>query len=258
MYWEDHPFDDILVLWNHAEDPNIMVREHWHNYYELLFLEEGEVTQTFDNHIALFRKGDVIVIAPKTVHSTFANVPNCRILVIQFRADLCEITLPDCAVQTAQNPRFSSIKALFELLEEEYRQDQPGREQMLRGGLMQLLALLHRLQPAVQTGKGSARQNRIFSYLEEHLEKPLSLREAARALGYTEEHLTTLVRQYSGYSFKQYMDNAKIILAIRLLIFERLPVQEIADRLGYSSASTFARAFRRITGKSPRQYAAGN
>lgn len=257
MYWENELFGEIMVLCNHAEDPAIMVREHWHNYYELLFLDEGEVTQTFDNHIALFQKGDVILIAPKTVHSTFANVPNCRILVVQFRADFCETGLADCAVQAGQNPNLFAMKQLFELLEKEYQQQQLGREEMLRGGLLQLLALLQRVQPAVQGGKVHARHNCIFTYLDEHLEQSLSLKEAAHALGYTEEHLTTLIRQYSGYSFKQYMDNSKIILAIRLLIFEKLPVQEISDRLGYTSASTFARAFRRITGKSPREYAAG-
>ncbi len=42
--------------------------------------------------------------------------------------------------------------------------------------------------------------------------------------------------------------------AERLLREERLPVAEVAHQLGYHDVSNFSRAFRRWTGRTPREY----
>ncbi|MGU9857312.1 helix-turn-helix domain-containing protein [Pseudomonas sp. LF245] len=40
-------------------------------------------------------------------------------------------------------------------------------------------------------------------------------------------------------------------LASQWLTLERLPIEEVAQRLGYTSQAAFSRAFKRITGKTP-------
>jgi len=40
-------------------------------------------------------------------------------------------------------------------------------------------------------------------------------------------------------------------LASQWLTLERLPIEEVAQRLGYTSQAAFSRAFKRITGSSP-------
>ena len=42
--------------------------------------------------------------------------------------------------------------------------------------------------------------------------------------------------------------------AERLLVEERLPVAEVAHQLGYHDVSNFSRAFRRWTGRTPREF----
>jgi len=54
-----------------------------------------------------------------------------------------------------------------------------------------------------------------------------------------------------GTSYSELLDEMRQSRAVRLLRADRLSVDEIADRLGYSDAANFARAFRRWTGTTP-------
>jgi AraC-like DNA-binding protein/lambda repressor-like predicted transcriptional regulator len=58
-----------------------------------------------------------------------------------------------------------------------------------------------------------------------------------------------------GTSFKELLNDARIHLACNYIEEGRLSVTEIAFVLGFSDTSTFSRAFKRWTGRSPRQYA---
>jgi AraC-like DNA-binding protein len=75
--------------------------------------------------------------------------------------------------------------------------------------------------------------------------------EIARRLGLSHR---TLARRLAdeGLSFSQILDELKVDLATRYLT-EGLSVSRIAWLLGYREVSAFTHAFKRWTGKSPRQ-----
>jgi AraC-like DNA-binding protein len=49
----------------------------------------------------------------------------------------------------------------------------------------------------------------------------------------------------------RYVTELRMRLASQWLTLERLPIEEVARRLGYTSQAAFSRAFKRITGKTP-------
>lgn len=73
-----------------------------------------------------------------------------------------------------------------------------------------------------------------------------------------EMHVTTrtLRRQLEafGVRYQELVNQVRLERAQRLLVSTRLPVEDIALRLGYSDPSNFGRAFRRWTGLSPSDY----
>jgi AraC-like DNA-binding protein len=66
-------------------------------------------------------------------------------------------------------------------------------------------------------------------------------------------HRRTLNRRLRihGTSFKALLDECRYDIARQLLRDTRLPVAEVAARLGYADAAAFSRAFRRWSGRSP-------
>jgi len=77
-----------------------------------------------------------------------------------------------------------------------------------------------------------------------------SLAEWARVIGTTERTLSRRCRHALGMSFNDWRQRLKLLTALSLLEAGH-PIQSIAYRLGYSTASAFIAMFRQLTGMSP-------
>lgn len=77
----------------------------------------------------------------------------------------------------------------------------------------------------------------------------------ARTLGMSARNLQRHLAE-EGTSFKDLLNDARMTLSRNYVEEGRLSVTEIAFVLGFADTSTFSRAFKRWTGRSPREYAA--
>lgn len=80
-----------------------------------------------------------------------------------------------------------------------------------------------------------------------------TLESVAKQLGTSDRTLQRRLAD-SGTSFKDLVDDVKCSLARELLTTSKIPIAEIGFVLGFSDTSTFYRAFRRWTGKTPADY----
>lgn len=75
------------------------------------------------------------------------------------------------------------------------------------------------------------------------------------------EHVSsrTLIRRLKdeGTTYQQLLDEVRQELACWLLLQTDLPIEAIADRLGYEDTSNFSRTFRRWQGMTPREFRVG-
>ena len=58
----------------------------------------------------------------------------------------------------------------------------------------------------------------------------------------------------SDTSYQKIKDNLRREMAIRQLTEQRMTVEQVAERVGYSESRSFTRAFRHWTGVTPREY----
>lgn len=93
----------------------------------------------------------------------------------------------------------------------------------------------------------------VRSYLEIHLESDPDIDTAAGALGYSRRTLTRRLREEET-SFLRVKDQLRRTLALQLLIANQLPVEAIAERVGFADLTTFHRAFKKWTGTTPLAY----
>lgn len=94
--------------------------------------------------------------------------------------------------------------------------------------------------------------DRVNRYIYAHLDRKLTLAEIARHVGVSPSHLRFLVRRSLGVSLGQYLKRVQVNRAVSLLSDGCLTVGEVAAACGFASIFAFSRAFRRLTGRTPR------
>jgi len=95
---------------------------------------------------------------------------------------------------------------------------------------------------------------RATTILNREYANPPSLPDLAKHLGISETQLKSGFKSVNDTSVLQYCINKRIDAAKLLLNENRHSISEISDIVGYQDHSAFSRAFRRRTGRSPRQW----
>lgn len=138
----------------------------------------------------------------------------------------------------------------------------PGQERRLALTLGLLLdELVARAAAAAPAGPEDAAPvghtlvlERVNRYVHAHLNRPLGLREVARAVGLSPSRLGALFRRQMGISPARYLRRVRVNIAARLLHETTLSVREVAARTGFASLPAFSRTFRQVLGEAPTAY----
>jgi AraC family transcriptional regulator len=96
---------------------------------------------------------------------------------------------------------------------------------------------------------------RLHRYIEERLSEDLSVSELAALCSLKPRQFTTLFRRAFGRSPYRYVLDQRVARAAQLLMAAGADHEEIAQRVGFSSASHFSTVFRRAFGEAPARYA---
>ncbi len=115
-----------------------------------------------------------------------------------------------------------------------------------------------RMTLARRLGTHNRRLVKAVALMEQHLEAPLPLAEVASRSGVSLRQLQRLFEQHLGTSPRRWYLQQRLARAWRLLTETDLNVLSVGLACGFSSSSSFARAFRAEYGQSPRQVRAGN
>ncbi len=116
----------------------------------------------------------------------------------------------------------------------------------------QLLGLTKRIAGAPR-GLTSAQLQRVFDYVEAHLEKPLTLAGLARIAGASSAHLRHWFKAQTGTTVHRYVVRRRVERARVLLLQGELKASEVALEAGFAHQSHMALWMRRELGQSPRE-----
>ena len=92
-----------------------------------------------------------------------------------------------------------------------------------------------------------------MTYTRTHL-RDGDVAATCRAAGLSERTLRRLFASQAGMTWDEYRRRARLLTAAALLSDTRLPVGQIAAEVGFESQSAFSRTFRKLTGKTPRDW----
>lgn len=91
-------------------------------------------------------------------------------------------------------------------------------------------------------------------YVNENLDRPLSLREIADYVHLNPSYLSGLFKAQTNLTFSEYVTRSKLQNAKNLLITTDLPVSDIAEKIGYQTAKYFIKLFKEYEGITPSKY----
>jgi AraC-like DNA-binding protein len=131
---------------------------------------------------------------------------------------------------------------------------------MIKVKLLNILVLLIREYDYVNT-EGSyiestkfSQINRAMRYIDEYFTEPISLHDVATSASLNKTYFATLFRQLNGVTPWEYITALRVEKAAELLANSDMSVLEVATACGFNSASNFNRAFRKVTGFTPRDF----
>ena len=98
----------------------------------------------------------------------------------------------------------------------------------------------------------------IIHFMEDKIEKRLTLKELSVYSGFSVTHMSRVFRKHTGYAPMNYFNILKIRYACWLLDHTPLKIYQVSYKLGYEDTKYFLRLFKNITGVSPDTYKKGD
>jgi two-component system response regulator YesN len=120
--------------------------------------------------------------------------------------------------------------------------------------LYDITNIIFELQSEEQKKRADNSIDYIEKFIEEHLEEDLSLVRLAEQVYLNPSYLSRLYKQITGANLSDFIDNARIKRAKELLKKENVKIHEVAKMVGYETAASFTRFFRKIAGCSPQEF----
>ncbi|MBH5319692.1 response regulator [Paenibacillus sp. GSMTC-2017] len=101
------------------------------------------------------------------------------------------------------------------------------------------------------SGSRNTTIERTLTYIREHLDQSLTLSQVAATVHMNPNYFSELFKKETGKNYIEFVTEARIEWAIRLLRETPAKVSEIAKRVGYEDMKHFNKLFKRYTGETP-------
>lgn len=247
---------------------------HFHPEYELNFIHRAiNAERIVGDHRSLISGLELVLVGPNMYHGW--NNGQCKSkeiheITVQFHRDLIHDDLlarnmmkpiRDMLTNASRGILFSekiteNIAPRLEELSQKY-----GME-----AFIELLSILHILSTsenqkllcsgAMNTSDfaNSDRIKIVCEYIEQNFQEKIKVKDVAVLLNMTETTLSRLMKQRTGRSFVDFLNDYRIGFAARWLTETNQTIAEIAFRCGFHNISNFNRIFKKCKGCTPGQY----
>ncbi len=251
-----------------------------HDFWELLYVDKGEVEVMADSTGYRIRRGEIIFHKPNEFHNVFANgvvAPN--LVVVSFGCDSPAMQYFEGKVLQTDEVERELLARLVNEARDAFSSplDEPettglirasssalGSEQMVGMLLEQMLIRMARrgaersekmhISSTVKKRSDHDLVQRVITYMEENLSGNLTFTDVCRYSAQSATNLKTIFKSVTGYGVMEYYRGLKIDQAKVLLREGNGNITQVAEQLGYASVHYFSRYFKQATGMTPSEY----
>ncbi|RDE10142.1 helix-turn-helix domain-containing protein [Pelagibacterium lacus] len=149
------------------------------------------------------------------------------------------------------------LSTLIATMEGELRDNLPGAQEMVRHQLAIVCILVWRSSDMVSAAPQPTPRNVVNNFLhlvDQQMRQHWSVADYARYLGVSAGRLTSAVQRATGQTPQRLIHSRLMAEARQMLENSGMQIAEVSLSLGFEDTAYFSRFFKRLNGKSPREY----
>lgn len=264
--YEDHQFP----LRTTAVGPcTLLIRTTLHEDAEFLYISRGEVTVYLGAIAHTCRAGDIMYIAPHTVHSATADTPDATIRGLVFRMSLLQSALEereylralacgDLYFPVSEQPEKAALLTdLFWKTYDAFDAHRLTYRMESRAWLTLMISEVIGNAVTEEEAPPDVNYRRIqpaLDYIEAHYAEHIVLSDLSALLNVSEDHFIRLFKRVTRRTPFSYILDYRIEQALKLLGGDEYSISQISDMTGFSNVQYFSQAFKSRVGVSPSIY----
>jgi AraC-like DNA-binding protein len=246
---------------------------HYHDFYEILYVLEGEYSSMVENQSYHLHKGDFLLINQNVMHKyqpMEGRAEDSKRIILwatgAFLKGLSDgdVDLTECF--RTENSRAWHFPVYYEemlrgfLLKLALDGASTGLRRTMDRGYLTLffsnLNLLCNRKESLLSGEYVAEHPlvaRVSAYVDEHIDEAISLEDLSKQAHLSKYHFLRKFKELTGVTAHAFVMNKRLIRACELLQ-KGESVADVCQNTGFSDYSVFLRNFKAAFGVSPGQY----
>ena len=209
-----------------AETRTALNQLHWHNFFELVLIADGEAEELINGQRLPVKKGYGRLVTPSDYHQLIPITP-IDIMVLSFDESILSheqlqklIVSNNPLTYTLEGDNFDTVKTLFQLCIDESRRPQVN-ENFLNALTEALLTKILDSQPVRHTVKSqepcSTNLQDAVLYLQTHFREQIELSDVAKISHYNTCYFSTAFHKEFEMTFVEYLTRLRVDYAKKLL-----------------------------------------
>lgn len=250
---------------------------HMHkDVLEIVFTLEGAVELTVVNNVLRMEEGDIYICSSNELHCLQAiEGTENLVLLLHVNLSIYKPEFPDINTYQFANSAIernrTGVQILGSYLKKQLPRFMAGERAdlgMLREIGDNILRILIREFQCYNLGKGYpefnktyrdnevqlGRVRRISDYIYANYNQPIKVEDAAATEHISANHLTHIMKNGTGVSFRTFLNLARVEKSATLLLENEKSLQAVAYECGFSKYKYFAASFEKSFRMSPQQY----
>ncbi len=248
---------------------------HWQPAIEVIMPIENIYTVKIEENMIVLNPSDILFISPGVLHELFAPKVGKRYILqiepplfsnIKGLESLHSMFYP-YALYTPDSK--SGAKELMNQIMDniyfEYSGNSALKYASLYSSILNMLVIAGRNKTNLPIDIVNIKNTKshkyvskfldICNYIDEHCTENIGVTELAKLSGFSESHFIRLFKQFTNYSYYDYLNRSRITYAKKLLTTSNnTTIVDISLQAGFGSLATFNRLFKSINKCTPTEY----